>query len=250
MTIQQFFSAMNSRGYRINDAHKYVTVTHAAFPKARRLNSLGAGYTQDDIVSRISNKWTAKTADIPEQERIETVFPNDGIKTTDGKLELQGIYTWFSCGLQIVYNRPNTNRALQYMLNDELLKLDKIISETNLLTDNRIETSEQLEQFRSSTQAEMTELTDARRVLRNKLKAAARADDTAECEQLRSYIELASERIKKLHKDMAACESIAERTPRLESRMLQIEEATRLQREVRKGEQRRRCSRTDRANES
>lgn len=251
LALRQFFEAMNDRGYIIDDTHKYMTVTHPAFAKPRRFKTLGDGYTEEDIQNRILSKWQTEQTDIPKQEKIEDVFFDGDIKSAPQFYTIREVYTRFSFGLRIVCERPNTNRALQYLLGDEIIKLDKIIAETNFMNDNNIESAEQIETFKKKIQSETDSLTEARQVLRNSLKAAVRRGDTKEQAQLQTHIAVTSERLQKLRRDKTVCERISERTPQIKNRMTQIKELSERQnKEVIKSEQRRRRRGTNRANES
>ena len=74
LTEKQFYQEMAKRGYRFDFEHKYATVFHPNFPKARRLKTLGDAYTPESIQARISGNWKLKKLVLPEQDDPEVLF--------------------------------------------------------------------------------------------------------------------------------------------------------------------------------
>ena len=74
ITKKQFYQEMAKRGYRFNFAHKYVTVFHHGYPKARQLRTLGEEYTPEAIRVKIASNWKPKILLLPEQDDPEKLF--------------------------------------------------------------------------------------------------------------------------------------------------------------------------------
>lgn len=73
----------------------------------------------------------------------------------------------------------------------------------------------------------MAEVTDARRIYRNKLKSAVRKGDEKEIAEIKDTINMFSERLKILRKDINTCERIEKSEPDVESKIdtiLEIEQ--------------------------
>ena len=68
----------------------------------------------------------------------------------------------------------------------------------------------------------MAEVTEARRVYRNKLKSAVRKGDEKEIAEIKNEISLYSERLKILRKDINTCERIEKSEPDVENKIEQI----------------------------
>ena len=134
------------------------------------------------------------------------------------------MYVHFGCGIRAVKERPDSNRQMQYLLKDELLKLDRLIEEQNLLCGNDIHTREQLDEYKGKAESEMSELIEARRILRNDLKKAVRMGDAAEQSELKYHISVLSQKIKKCRRDIMVCERILEDKPMVEEKLRQIQD--------------------------
>lgn len=215
-----FFREMKKRGYTFDFSHKYVTLTHPLFPKARRLRNLGQDYEPDRLAERIEENIRRKKVELPEQDN--TV--EDYLEDLDNE-NYQQVYVRFITVVKIVKTRPEKNRELQKRFFQEVRKLDRLIEQQNLLCDNDIESYEQLEQFSSSCKDELTELTKARDILRNKLKVAIRSGDEKEENEIREHISNLSVMIKKLRRDIVICDRIEKQKPVIDERIEQAKES-------------------------
>ena len=215
-----FFREMKKRGYTFDFSHKYVTLSHPLFPKARRLRNLGQEYEPDRLAERIEENIRRKRVDLPEQDN--TV--EDYLEDLDNE-NYQQVYVRFVTVVKIVKARPERNRELQKRFFQEVRKLDRLIEQQNLLCDNDIESYEQLEQFSSSCKDELSELTKARDILRNKLKVAIRSGDEKEENEIREHISNLSVMIKKLRRDIIICDRIEKQKPVIDERIEQAKES-------------------------
>lgn len=216
----EFFREMRKRGYTFDFSHKYVTLSHPLFPKARRLRNLGQEYEPDRLAERIEENIRRKKVDLPEQDNtVEDYFED-----LDNE-NYQQVYVRFVTVVKIVKTRPERNRELQKRFFQEVRKLDRLIEQQNLLCDNDIESYEQLEQFSSSRKDELAELTKARDILRNKLKVAIRRGDEKEEKEIREHISNLSVMIKKLRRDIVICDRIEKQKPVIDERIDQAKEA-------------------------
>ena len=214
-----FFREMKKRGYTFDFSHKYVTLSHPLFTKARRLRNLGEDYTPDRLAERIENN-RIQYIDIPEQEDTVKKYFEDLDEEN-----YQQVYVRFITVVRAVKKRPERNRELQKRFYQEVRKLDRLIEQQNLLCDNDIESYEQLEQFSSSCKDELSELTKARDILRNKLKVATRSGDEKEENEIREHISNLSVMIKKLRRDIVICDRIEKQKPVIDERIEQAKES-------------------------
>lgn len=212
-----FYIEMKKLGYTFNFNRKYPTVSHPKFERPRRLKTLGEGYTPQDIERRLMSKWQRYKVEIPEQDNLVREFfeplnePN-----------YKEVYVSFVTVVRYVKKNPNTNRAIDKYLIDEMRKLDKLIEQQNLLCDNDIETPEQLSEYKTSCENELNECDEARNRLRKMLKAAVRKGDEKEVSKLKDHISTLTERMKILRKDIRICDRIQEQEPKIENKINEI----------------------------
>ena len=213
MTEKDFLRRMNAKGYTFNFSHKYATISHLAFLKPRRLKPLGEEYIPESLARRIQESWRQSDINISEQDDLTEYFkplPEPSYQRT---------YINFVTIVQIVKERPDSNRIMQKFLHDEIRKLDKLIEQQNLLCGNDIDTPEQLVEFKQSCKDEIAELEEARKKLRNQQKVTVRNGDEKEIFELKEDIGNLSARLKKLRKDIIVCERIEGQKPVIDERM-------------------------------
>lgn len=243
-TLEDFYKAMRKRGYSFNFGKKYPTVSHPDFERPRRMKTLGNGYSPEDITDRLLNTFQTFRNDIPEQDNVvEKYFVS--LKEPSYK----EIYVAFITVVSAVKKRPNCNRQWDKSLLEEMRKLDKLIEQQNLLCENDIETKEQLSEFMQKNESELSEITEARRVVRNKLKIAERKGDEAEVARLKDTVSMFSERAKLLRNNLKICERIMETEPQIESKIEELVSKEKERKEVLNNGSRRRSSRTNGENE-
>lgn len=212
-----FYNEMRKLGYTFNFERKYPTISHPKFERPRRLKTLGEGYTPKDIERRLMSKWQRYKVDIPEQDNLVQEFfeplnePN-----------YREVYVSFVTVVQYVKKNPNTNRAIDKYLIDEMRKLDKLIEQQNLLCGNDIETPEQLVEYKDSCKSELQECDEARERYRKMLKTAARKGDETEVEKIKDEISLLTERMKILRKNIRICDRIQEQEPKIKNKINEI----------------------------
>jgi hypothetical protein len=215
---------MAKRGYTFNFERKYATVNHPNFPKARRLKTLGDAYTPEAIRGRIVGNWKPKKLVLPEQDDPEKLF-FDGDRNDESIFSsCRSVYVHYVCGFTVVRSRPNQNRELMRLLSDELWKFDRRVEEQNLMRDHDLCTDEDIDRYRNELQKEMTELSDARRILQNALKRAVRAENTEEQIELRSDISTLTQRMSKVRKELKICDRLLAEEPLVEQKLREIQE--------------------------
>ena len=126
--------------------------------------------------------------------------------------------------VEAVRKRPDNNRVAVKYLADEIRKLNRLVEQQNLLCGNDIETAEQLEAYKQGCKDELAELSEARNILRSKLKTAQNHGDENEERELKGYISDLSGRMKILRKNITVCERIEQKKPEIDEKLQDIKE--------------------------
>ena len=226
LTVKQFYQLMASRGYKFNFEHKYATVFHPSFQRARRLKTLGDNYTPDAIERRIFGHTKLKKLVLPEQDDPEELFFDGDRNNEEIFKNYQVVLVHYVCGFSVVRSRPNQNRNMMRLLSDELRKFDRRVEEQNLMLDHDLYTDEDIGKYKSDLQTELAQLNEARRILRNELKRAVRAENEDEQIQLRSDISTLTQRMDKVRKELRICDRLLADEPQIEEKMQTVKEYT------------------------
>ena len=211
-SIKGFFREMKKLEYTFDFRKPHITVNHPSFKRPVWLSDLGDEYSYERICDKVMAHWKTYRIDLPEQDDWENYL-------YDFERNYREVYVHFVTIVEAAKSRPKENYYIEKYLQSEIIKLDRLIEERNLLCHNDIEMPEQLQAYKENCISEMAEVTDARKILRNKLKCAVRKGDESEILNLKSEISLFSERLKILRKDIKICERIEEKEPDIESKL-------------------------------
>ena len=224
---KQFEYLMRLRGYTFNARCKYPTISHPAFQRPRRLNTLGDRYTLQGIQNRLHDRWTPRVFVYPEQDDPAGYFffnPEDPFHYIFEFDRIDRLYVHFVRGLTIIKSEPDTNREVARYLHDELVKFDMLVENQNLLLDKGLRTDDDVTRYKQECEKDMTDLTEARNVFRNALKRAVRAEDKEKQIELSAEIRRCSEALEVLRRNVKICDRILMKKPDIEQRMREIRE--------------------------
>ena len=93
-----------------------------------------------------------------------------------------------------------------------------------------METIDELTAYRESTATEMTELTEQRQALRNRLRRLSRQGNQTEADAVKAQISSISQRLKTLRRDMALCDGIAERSGQVKENLILLKQQQEIER--------------------
>ena len=123
--------------------------------------------------------------------------------------------------------------------------MDSLLAQMELLGREKIETADQLAQYKSSTESKIGMLTELRKELYNAKRRADRHEDAAGTAAISSQIPDITSQLKALRKEVALCSKIEERSALVKENLEQIEQQESERREPTHNEPWRRRSRSD-----
>lgn len=246
-TITEFFDGLRQMGYIIDTSGKYDKIKPPDSDRFFRFQSLGPGYTPEDIQLRIKNNYEPVAPKYPDQEPMENVL----YKYTDipGSFTIIGfrpLYQTYVYGLKVTKERPSSNKRMHWLLRTEIAKLDRYIFQSELLCRHNIDTAEQLAAFKGSLTEQMSVIEDKRRELKTELKRAMRTGDESSINAVKEKIKDCTDRLKPLREQVKACDEIFERSGVPREKLTELENI--LRKEKSADERISRSSRPDRQN--
>ena len=258
-TKQQFLMAMKDMGYEFKlygkngQLLKQPSLRPSGPGRFVRFNGLGDGYTLEDIEKRIRGSYI-RLAPIQKPSRNTGSIPyfvRGSFGNAPKITGLRALYICYCYKLKIIRRHPASVKRVSSALRADLIKLDSYVAQTTLLGRERISTTEQLQHYKSNTESRITVLEQRRKDLRNGLKRCIRAEDETHAEALRYCIADISAELTDLRKEVKLCSQIEERSGIVLQNLEQLKEKQMKQRkENEQHEHRRRCSGSNRQNES
>lgn len=221
-TYASFLSGLRKLGYEIKSGSniKHTAVKPPGGGFFARLDSLGTGYTEDDIKRRLS---ASRSGSAPKtQAQTQSKLPkrytySRGTVPRKGK-KLRGfralyVHYLFFLGLQ----KPGPKRKyIPFSVRKEVTKLHRYKAQFSLLQQYRIETDTQLDMLKDALQAEIDALTGQRKSLYKQSRQG---------EEVSGQIDAINTKLRQLRQRIRLCDHIAEDTPRIKAQLQQCEQA-------------------------
>lgn len=222
-TFRSFLEQLRQMGYQVKYGPKvkHTAVKPPGGAKYIRLDSLGEGYTEDDIQARLTATRSGEAPPIPANPtpQAPSIFPllargrryraRGAVPRRRPKLTgFRALYFKYLYLLGAVPNRRPRNRAA-FLLREELMKFDRYQQQFTYLMKHRIETQAQLSMQYDALQAEIDALTDQRRGLYNAKRAGRGGGDIAQ-----EITEITS-RLRGLRRELKLCARIEGDVPKV-----------------------------------
>ena len=200
-----------------------------------RFHKLGEGFALDEILDRV-NKNYRRTLPFPEEEQEKVRRYREKTRPKAKLKGLHALYIRYCYELHIIQKFPASVKRVSFFMREDLTRMDKLDEQTRFLAENRIETKEDLDAFRSKAVEEIDTLTDLRKNLRNELKRVLRnAPD--EVSGIRERIGKASEEIKKNKRGVFLCDCIEARSEPMEKALEELTGEQKIGKEEKANEQ-------------
>ena len=218
----EFLDAMDQMGFIIDQSGKYPKIKHIGSERFVRLNSLGPGYSPEEIFERILYNEYPEFPEVPPQESPQQIF--DGQTERVAAMNYTAVYHCFVTALRITTERPNTNKKMCFLVREDQGKMRSYSDQLLMLTEHKIETKEQLLAFREKATAQIPEVIKLRQDMRNALKRAIRAGDETMISKTKYNIDIYSRQLKKLRREINACDGVLERMDSVREKLTRIED--------------------------
>ena len=244
----EFLDAMDQMGFIIDQSGKYPKIKHIGGERFVRFNSLGPGYSPEEIFERIRYNEYPEFPEVPPQESPQQIF--DGQTERVAAMNYTAVYHCFVTALKITTERPNTNKKMCFLVREDQGKMRSYSDQLLMLTEHKIETKEQLLAFREKATAQIPKVIKLRQDMRNALKRAIRAGDETMISKTKYNIDIYSRQLKKLRREINACDGVLERMDSVREKLTRIEDEKFRGKDRLKNEHIRRSGRSGSTNES
>lgn len=215
-TFRSLLSELRRMGYTVSaGSRKYVTVRPMGAERNIRLNSLGSGYTEQDLSNRLA---AVRAGEAPP---VQTGQPIHGRYTVRGKPRYRprrlSSFQRLCFRYMLLLNgvkRGRTTVRVPYSVRMEVAKLDRYQRQFAFLRKNRIDTAQQLSMQYDALQAEIDALVDRRCEL---YRQKRRGDESAG-----QRIAEITERLRPLRRSLRMCARIEEDIERMRHELADV----------------------------
>lgn len=237
-TYETFLMLLRREGYVVQNRpdRKYVTVLPPGGKRAIRLDSLGEGYTEQDIRRRLAAQREGGVQTAPAMTRTGKRYCVRGKRLTGPKKKITGFQALYLRYLYLLRgtHRKKNFRRVPFSVRQEVVRLERYDRQFRYLWANGLATAEDLEQRITVLQREIYNGEQQRKPLYRERRDA---EDEAYKTQCSAEIDRQTAALREKRRELALCRRILEDVP-LVSRQVQQAEAERRE-EVRKEAQKR-----------
>ena len=237
-TYETFLMLLRRRGYVVQNRpdRKYVTVLPPGGKRAIRLDSLGDGYTEQDIRRRLAAQREGGAQTAPTMTRTGKRYRVRGKRPTGPKKKITGFQALYLRYLYLLRgtHRKKNFRRVPFSMRQEVIRLQRYDRQFRYLWTHGLTTAEDLEQRITVLQREIYDGEQQRKPLYRERRDA---EDEAYKTQCSAEIDRQTAALREKRRELALCRRILEDVP-LVSRQVQQAEAER-QKEMRKEAQKR-----------
>ena len=204
-TMEQFWNNLKKRGFVIHRKGPNIKYTSIIAPNAKRpmrLDNLGKGYSEAEILERIiatrNGIITAAPSEIPKRQYK---FKGN-IKDVKGK-KLKGFVALYFHYLYLFkkIQRKQTPQRVSFFMREEMIKFDRYQKQFKFLFSHGIETGEDLQKYQKDKEAEVEIL-----ITRRKKLYEERTDEN--CDEVKDQAKEINAELNELRKEIRQCKAI------------------------------------------
>lgn len=238
-TYETFLMLLRREGYVVQNRpdRKYVTVLPPGGKRAIRLDSLGDGYTEQDIRRRLAGQREGGAQTASAMTRTGKRYRIKGKRPTRPKKKIMGFQALYLRYLYLLRgtHRKKHFRRVPFSMRQEVIRLQRYDRQFRYLWANDLTTAEELEQRITVLQREIYDGEQQRKPLYRERRDA---EDEAYKAQCSAEIDRQTAALREKRKELAMCRRILEDVPLVSQQVQQAEEERQedMKKEVRKHE--------------
>lgn len=224
MNMNQFYKHLQDMNYEIKYG-KHVAIRppdKERFVRLKSLDKLG-NYTTDKIKERIYEQHYVHFQSLNQPKQKVNTYHYKGIHKNN-KIKLTGfkaLYFRYLYLLGVLPRNAPTKKRVHFLLRDDLKQLDNITQEMNLISKKNITNLPELEFHQYFTSSKLDNLIKQRRSIYNKIR---RCKSKAQKDSFQQDINILSNEIKSLRKEVMLYENIKVRSISIKDKLKQIQE--------------------------
>ena len=204
-TMEQFWNNLKKRGFVIHRKGpniKYASIIAPNAKRPMRLDNLGKGYSEAEILERIiatrNGIITAAPSEMPKKQyKFRGNIKNVKGKKLKGFIALYFHYLYLFKKIQ----RKQTPQRVSFFMREEMIKFDRYQKQFKFLFTHNIETGEDLQKYQKDKEAEVEIL-----ITRRKKLYEERTDEN--CDEVKDQAKEINTELNELRKEIRLCKAI------------------------------------------
>ena len=204
-TMEQFWQNLKKRGFVILRKGPNIKHTSIIAPNAKRpmrLDNLGKGYSEAEILERIiatrNGIITAAPSEIPKRQyKFRGNIKNVKGKKLKGFIALYFHYLYLFKKIQ----RKQTPQRVSFFMRDEMIKFDRYQKQFKFLFTHNIETDEDLQKYQKGKETEVE-------ILITRRKKLYEEGTDKNCDEVKNQAKEINAELNELRKEIRLCKTV------------------------------------------
>ncbi len=204
-TMEQFWQNLKKRGFVIHRKGPNIKHTSIIAPNAKRpmrLDNLGRGYSEAEILQRIIATRNGIITAAPSEIQKKQYKFKGNLKNVKGK-KLKGFIALYFHYLYLFkkIERKQTPQRVSFFMREEMIKFDRYQKQFKFLFTHNIETGEDLQKYQKAKETEADDLIARRKTLYNE-----RNDEN--CDEVKEKAKEINAELNEIRKEIRLCKAI------------------------------------------
>ena len=204
-TMEQFWNNLKKRGFVIHRKGPNIKYTSIIAPNAKRpmrLDNLGKGYSEAEILQRIIATRNGIIIAAPSEIPKKQYKFKGNLKNVKGK-KLKGFIALYFHYLYLFkkIERKQTPQRVSFFMREEMIKFDRYQRQFKFLFSHDIETGEDLQKYQKDKEAEVEIL-----ITRRKKLYEERNDEN--CDEVKEKAKEINAELNEIRKEIRLCKAI------------------------------------------
>ena len=204
-TMEQFWQNLKKRGFVIHRKGPNIKHTSIIAPNAKRpmrLDNLGRGYSEAEILQRIIATRNGIITAAPSEIQKKQYKFKGNLKNVKGK-KLKGFIALYFHYLYLFkkIERKQTPQRVSFFMREEMIKFDRYQKQFKFLFTHNIETGEDLQKYQKAKETEVDDLIARRKTLYNE-----RNDEN--CDEVKEKAKEINAELNEIRKEIRLCKAI------------------------------------------
>jgi hypothetical protein len=232
MTERQLWENLKKRGYSIKFGQD-ITLRPAGRERGIKLKrNFGDDYSIENIRRRILEQTRPERTFIPSTVPKKAYRFNGNLYRSKRMTGLRALYFYYLYRMGVLPRKREPNpKRVYFQFREDIRFIQRISQEARLLAKHGIDTDTQLTAHKDTLTAQIFELSDQRRILRNNIRSEKDEDRKT---AIRDEIAELSSTLGKLRQEVRLCDEIEKRSAAIKSKLNQVREDEKLKGKERK----------------
>ena len=221
ITMPQFVECMKELGFIIDERGKHAKIKNVGDKRFVRFDSLGEGYSVEEIRARVYAQSKPKYSGFPEQDDPEDLF--DG-KEPVAIMTYVPMYAAYQRALKRAEERPAHNIRMYYLIRRDVSYMRLYEDTLDLLVGHKLKTAQDVIDYQKEAMGLIDKYYAERKENYDLMRKAKQVGNMKAYDMARYNTEVLTFRLSKLRREVTTCDEVLERGGMIRENLRRIRE--------------------------